>query len=520
MHKFHIEAQGTTAAEILATAVCTHSRREALRVGGVTYTYRELLARIIDYQALAQARGLGPADKALFVGEPGIDSYAFLLAGVFGSYTASLISGSMPMPVLSRIIRDLAPGIVVATDRGLLSAVDGYHIADVSDIGHGSAPEPLVAHAPQAYLSLTSGTTGQPTCALADANGLGQFLLWATDCLELTPHDRWFEGSDPSADLAITNALLTFAVGASLTVPFRRQRLRAATLAAMNDTTVMRLVPSVGSLMLAEALRRRVRMPHLRLLAFGGDDLPVALPFQILSGFQSTARTLNTYGMTEASGFVMYHWFDATQPSLGSPPEGIPLGRPVPGARAWIAPPRNSGDTQTNGPLSTGELVIESTAVALEVRAGGGELLLRKSGPGARGELHTGDIVRHANGSFFYQGRMERTAKIHGIRVNLAHADKLLTESFGMNVCVLEKDGNIVIMVESSREINRSDLIESVGDLLQDILIPKSVITLPRLPRTRTGKVNIAQCEAIAHSRRRLENNRYGINDENSSSGI
>jgi len=508
------------AAETLATAVCTHDRREALRVGGVSYTYRELLARIVDYQALARRCGLSPADTVLFVGDPGIDSYACLLAGIFGSYTASLISAAMPIPVLTRIMRNLDPRIVITTVRDVLPAIDGYRIVDVRDVGRASATDLVVADAPHAYQSLTSGTTGQPTRALADAAGLGQFLLWAADYLELTPSDRWFEGSDPSADFALTNALLAFATGASLAVPIGRQRLRAATLAAMNDTTVMRLVPSVGSLMLAEALRRRIAMPRLRLLAFGGDDLPIALPYQILSRFQSGARTLNTYGMTETVGFVLCHWFDATRPPVGSPSAGIPLGRPVPGVQAWIAPLGEDGDAPTDGPLSTGELVIESAAVALEVRAGHGELLLRKSGPGARGELRTGDMACRADGSFVFQGRIDRTAKIRGMRVNLAHADKLLAESLGKNVCVLEKGGNIVIMVESSRKISYSELTGSVGDLLQNTLIPKSIITLPKLPRTRTGKVSIAECEAIAYSRPCIGDDRHGTCAENFSSGV
>lgn len=472
-------------ATVLADGLTRHGPRPALRVGGNSYTYRELARRGVDYQMFAREAGLHASDRVICAAGPGLDFYACLLAGVLGSYTVCVVPPETPPAALASLSRQVGARVIIS------DTPDAPPVPDVlmrvgAAVRATTRPELTDGGAPHAYLSLTSGTTGVSTAALVDGVALGAFLSWARQELELTAWDRWFEAADPTGDLALTNALLAFSSGACLAVAAGRQRLRAASLAAANETTVMRLVPAVGQLMLAEAARRPVDLSALRLLAFGGDDLPRALPVRLLDSVQAKARTVNTYGMTEAAGFVLYHWFDARR-AAEDQESSVPIGRPAPGVTAEI-----------DGGGEEGELIVAGSPVALEVRALTGQRsVLRKPAAGAVGSLRTRDLVRRSSVGFTFRGRLGREVKISGVRVNLAHLERLVSDALGYSACVLQHHGELVVLAEAERPVSSSEL-ALIGGVLRGPLIPRHVLTVPKLPRTRTGKLSVEECAAVA----------------------
>jgi acyl-coenzyme A synthetase/AMP-(fatty) acid ligase len=473
------------AATVLADGLARHGSRPALRVGGDSYTYRELARRGADYQMFAREAGLQASDRVMYAAGPGLDFYGCLLAGILGSYTVCAVPPETPAAALAGLAGQVGARVIISDAPDAPVAPDALTYASTA-VREATKRELTVAGAPHAYLSLTSGTTGAPTAALVDGVGLGAFLSWARQELELTVSDRWFEAADPTGDLAMTNALLAFSSGACLAVAAGRQRLRAATLAAANQTTVMRLVPAVGRLMLAEASRRPVALPALRLLAFGGDDLPSALPVRLLDAVRATARTVNTYGMTEAAGFLLYHWFDARE-ATGARESSVPIGQPVPGVTADI-----------DGGGEEGELTVTGPPVALEVRALTGQrTVLRKPAAGAVGTLRTGDLVRRGVAGFTFRGRIGRDVKVSGVRVNLAHLERLVSDALGYSVCVLQHHGELVVLAEAQRPVSAAEL-ALIGGVLRGPLIPRHVLAVPRLPRTRTGKLSVDECAAVA----------------------
>lgn len=481
----------------LATALSTHSARSALNYGGRTYSYLDLRSRVIDYQTWARRAGLAAADRVLFAGEPGLDFYACLIAGILGSYTVSVSSPELPPTTLARLAGCLRPAMLIGP-TALQTAPGGWRALAPAEVNAGARAELTAAEPPHAYLSLTSGTLGMPVSALVDARALGEFVAWAAREFALTADDRWFEAADPGSDLALVNALLALASGACLTVPQGRQRLRAASLAASNGTTVMRIVPGTGRLMLAEASRRPVSLPGLRLLAFGGDELPAALPARLLRAVRADARTVNTYGLTEAAGFLLYHWFAACQ--LATDPGGaVPLGRPVPGVTARIEPSAGVAGPTAGAESGCGELIVESAAVALEISQVAGQgPVRRKPAGGAVAELRTGDLVFSSEHGITFHGRIGREVKFRGRRVNLAQLDRLVSNALGVAACVVQHEGTLIALVESAIPITPLDLAKSIGDTTSTLVVPQRVVAVPRLPRTRSGKVSVSDCTEIA----------------------
>lgn len=488
--------RSTTASHLLSAAITKQPARPALLVSGRSYTYHELRQRIVDYQEFARRNDISADDLVLFLGEPGIDLYACLLAGVLGTFTVSLGSIALPEEIQANVIRRLNPRVIIG-EADLPSPAHESKRVPPTGISWGQRADLNSAAAPHAYRSLTSGTTGRPTTALVDAHGLGSFCQWALNELELTSDDRWLEASDPSADLAITNALLAFASGACLVAPMRRERMRPARLAALHDITIMRVVPSVGGLMLAEAERRPLPLPALRVLAYGGDELPSALPARMLRAFQADARTLNTYGLTESAGFLLAKWFDARQAQADSATGNVPLGQPIPGVRAWVdySP---AGAATDDDPAGGGELVVRSATVALEVQADTEPTTVtRKSAPGAEGELRTGDLVSTDGDDFVFLGRVGRIVKVHGVRVNLGRLEKLVSDLLEKNVCLLKHRDEVVAVLESGHQVSPEEVARRTAGMLPSTLVPSLVISLHELPRTRSGKISITECADI-----------------------
>jgi acyl-coenzyme A synthetase/AMP-(fatty) acid ligase len=472
-----------------------------LSVGGRVYTYRDLLHRTIDYQDFALQAGLVATDRVLFVAEPGLDFYACLVAGTLGSYTVSVATPESLAAAPAKLARHLQSAMVIGDVPSGPPSAERPTLSP-EQVKAGVRADLTVAACQHAYLSLTSGTMGQPVSALVDAVALGHFVGWAASEFALTEADRWFEAADPSSDLALTNALLALSSGACLTTPLGRQRLRTATLAALNGTTVMRIVPAAGNLMLAEASRRSGNLADLRLLAFGGDELPAGLPGRLLQATRSAARTVNTYGMTEAAGFLLYHWFNAHHLASSAGDAIVPLGQPVPGVIARIDHWRGGSESEVEEMEGASELTIESAAVALEVcTVAGKRPVLRKAAAGVVAELHTGDLVRRSSQGFTFCGRIGREVKIRGTRVNLAQLERLVSDALGQSTCVVLHEDNLVALVESEAPISTLGLAKSIGAAARRSVLPQRVITVSQLPRTRTGKVSVAGCQEIASRR-------------------
>jgi non-ribosomal peptide synthetase component F len=492
---------GPAIGPLVAAAFSQHASRSALSIGGRQHTYRDLIVRTIDYQAFAVRAGLVPADRVLFSAGPGLDFYACLLAGILGSYTVSFAAPELPPITSANLARRLRPAVIIDKAPSDLSSTERPTLAP-EHIKAGTHADLTVANCQHAYLSLTSGTMGEPASALVDALALGHFALWAASEFELTADDRWFEAADPSSDLALTNALLALSSGACLTIPLGQQRLQTATLAALSGTTVMRIVPAAGNLMFAEASRRSVNLADLRLLAFGGDELPATLPKRVLQATHSHARTINTYGLTEAAGFLLYHWFDAHQAAVDVDSTTVPLGQPVPGVTALIEPPRGYSESGTGGMVDEGELTIAAAAVALEIcPVAGNDPVSRKAAAGAVAELHTGDLVRRDSRGFIFCGRIGREVKIRGTRVNLAKLERLISCTLGKSACVVQREDKLVALVESETPISRLGLAKSMAGVVRSSVIPQRVITVAQLPRTRAGKISVVGCTEIADSK-------------------
>jgi acyl-coenzyme A synthetase/AMP-(fatty) acid ligase len=107
------------------------------------------------------------------------------------------------------------------------------------------------------------------------------------------------------------------------------------------------------------------------------------------------------------------------------------------------------------------------------------------------GELQTGDLAMRDQFGFYYiTGRMNRLAKINGIRINLQELDDFL-ETLNYSAASSSDDMNVFVFIEGKPidQLLEKEIIKFMN-LRKGIIILKEI---ERIPRTGAGKVDYTQ---------------------------
>jgi acyl-coenzyme A synthetase/AMP-(fatty) acid ligase len=203
----------------------------------------------------------------------------------------------------------------------------------------------------------------------------------------------------------------------------------------------------------------------------------------------------NEYGPTEGTVWCTAH--DCATPSTRP---SVPIGRPIPGAEAWVVDARGQ-----LAPLGVaGELWLGGAGVApgyldrpeltaerfLPDRFGGR--------PGAR-LYRTGDLVRwQCDGTLEFLGRVDHQVKIRGQRVELGEIEAVLAERAGVAEALVhaweprpgEKELVAYVVPASGADASAQRLRAELAARLPEVMVPAHFVLLDELPRLPNGKVD------------------------------
>ncbi len=216
-------------------------------------------------------------------------------------------------------------GLPAGAGRPVLDA--GRLAASAAGMGEREPAEPGPAEA--GYLSLTSGTTGEPRPVLTSDRPLAHFLDWYAAAFGLDARDRFALLSGLAHDPALRDMFTPLVLGGCLCVPARDWARDPAGLAgwlAGEQVTVLHLTPQAARLLAAAA--GPAALPRLRLVALGGDAATTA-DVARLRAVAPGARIVNFYGTTETP--QAQAWHDLGPDGVG--PAGV-ADRPLIRARA------------------------------------------------------------------------------------------------------------------------------------------------------------------------------------------
>ncbi|HSL82442.1 MAG TPA: condensation domain-containing protein, partial [Thermoanaerobaculia bacterium] len=265
----------------------------------------------------------------------------------------------------------------------------------------------------------------------------------------------------------------------------------------------LKMVPSHLRALLAAAPGARV-VPSARLV-FGGEALHRDLVDAVAS-LGPGCRIDNHYGPSETTEGVLTHQVA----SGGAGAATVPLGRPLPGVRAYVL-------DRALEPVPfwlPGELVLAGATVSrgyLGRPAATAERFVPDplgAEPGGRA-YRSGDLVRRlGDGAIEFLGRIDHQIKFHGFRVEpeeLRRAVNRHPEVHDSHV-VLHREGNgdgvLVAYYTAARPLESGSLRRAAAEAVPDEVLPNLFVYLPELPRRANGKVDAGALPPPAEARR------------------
>jgi len=337
-----------------------------------------------------------------------------------------------------------------------------------------------------AYITYTSGSTGQPKGTLIGHDALVNMVLGAGETLGLTRDDRTLMFASPSFDVSLSDIGLPLAHGAALCpIPYdvlsSPNRFRAF-LTELN-VTVADITPTYLRLFDGADL------PSLRILVTGGES-----PFPAdVETYAGRHLYFNAYGPTENT-------ITSTMGRLSSDDKGIQSsGRPLPNTSVHIC------DAQGN-PVPPG--------VVGEVWLGGAGL--SRGYVGRRHALpqrryRSGDLGRwRATGEIEILGRLDDQIKLNGIRIELGEIEHALCShpDIAQAVALLDGDAKrnpslwaFVRPLPGKEAPAEKTWRDYLAGRLPDYMIPSAVIAIPHIPLSNSGKVDKAALKKLLAAR-------------------
>ena len=337
--------------------------------------------------------------------------------------------------------------------RALLDRASPTVVHDAG--GWARLPAGVPAGPEVALVVHTSGTGGALKLAQFDRAAIDAAVASSALALEATSHDRWLcclPLAHVGGLLVVLRAVL---LGAPVTV---HPEFDPAAVAAERNAVFVSIVPT----MLLRLLDANADLSHLRAILVGGSALSAGLRARAEA---ADARVIETYGLTESCGGVVYD------------------GRPLAGIEARIDP-RDQG-IQLRGPtLMLGyRFDGEGTAAAFTedgwLRTFDAGLLDPEGRLRVLGRLD--DLIK-TGGERVWPDEVEHALRDHAKVADAAVAGRLDPE-WGQRVVAY------VVPADPASPPTLQELRDHVSITLPRHKAPRELVLVPELPRTASGKV-------------------------------
>jgi amino acid adenylation domain-containing protein len=464
----------TTLPALLARQVIRRGAAPAVVSGGQTLSYAELDAR--SSRLAAVLRGRFGVRRGNVVGVRLPRDVDWIVA-----FWAVLKAGGVYLPLPPDLPANRLKWMVTDADPVVL--LTRHEIAEAAPDTEPPAGAVAISPDDLAYVIYTSGSTGRPKGVLVAHRGAGNVAEAEAAALEITESDRVLQYASSSFDVSIVEILIAHLRGAALHLaPLHLvPGPELVALLAEQRITAAALSPS------ALAALPDTELPDLAGLIVGGE----ACPAELVARWGRARRFRNAYGPTETTVCATI----ADCEPDGSRP---PIGRPIPGVRAYVL-----DDRLRPVPVGLpGELYIGGIGVAqgyLCRPALTAERFLPDPFVRSGRMYRSGDRVRwRPDGMLDFLGRLDDQVKIRGIRIEPGEVEVRLREVFGSReVAVVPRPApgggmELVAYLVSQGRLPVAELRDRLRAELPGPWVPAAFVHLDRLPLTASGKLDRA----------------------------
>ncbi|HVB41304.1 MAG TPA: amino acid adenylation domain-containing protein [Streptosporangiaceae bacterium] len=479
-------------------------------------SYAELDERANYVAARLRAEGVGTEASVVVCAQRSAD-YAVALLGIHKAAGAYVPVSPVEAPRrAAAMLLAIAPAAVIADGSGRAMLSRATHgvpcppVLDLASLAAGRSSQRLPRVCPAAGASTvihTSGTTGTPKAAVSTNYGVTNHMWQMVEHFGLGPRDCVAQTGPVSFDISVWQMLTPLIVGArTQIIPEPTSQSPAGLLRATLEggVTMLELVPSVIAALLDAGLA--ANPGALRVMLSTGETLTPEL-------LRRWTRELphipihNAYGPAECSD-------DVTAGLCARGPEApmtVSIGRPL---------------ANTSVHALDDNLIPVPTGVIGTLYVGGGAVGRGYGGnprrtaevfvpdpwasvPGGR-LYRTDDLGRWtAAGELEFLGRADRQTKIRGLRIEAAEVESALRQCPGVSEAALQvhygpTGASLVGYIATDGQDGQGEpgagtvlsgtederLRAALAEFLPRYMIPALLVRVPRLPRSKNGKVD------------------------------
>jgi amino acid adenylation domain-containing protein len=347
----------------------------------------------------------------------------------------------------------------------------------------GTMEDPAITIHPDdvACVIFTSGSTGGPKGVEIRHGAVFALMHWLRDALSPAERASVLAASAVGFDVTVAELVGPLCWGGAavladdaLSVPPRPVRTAC-------------MVPSVA----AELLRADRLPAGVRTLLLGGEPLSPRLTGELHRRLPGV-RILNLYGPTECTVY-------ATVEEVAPDASAVTLGRPTAGMRAYVL----DGRVRPRGIGEPGELWLGGTGVARGY-AGRPALTAERFVPDPQGApgsrmYRTLDRARFRHdGTLEFLGRADAQVKVRGVRIEPGEVEAALRAHTAVREAAVAVqplgDGKQlvawVVPADADHPPPAAELRAFLRGRLPEAMVPAAFVTVDRLPRTTSGKLD------------------------------
>ena len=389
----------------------------------------------------------------------------------------------------------------VMEDARVIATIDDIAVAGIAwDAVDSVAPATLAMPAPEssAYVLYTSGSTGTPKGVDVSHASVANLAHAMQEVLALRSTDRVLQFASLAFDASVEEIAVTLGAGATLVL--RPPGPPGSIQSFVAD--VERLAVTILDLPTAfwhawvgeapDALPSCVRAVVVGGEAASRDRLERWRPAQQRVG----ARFINTYGPTEATVTATSWCLDPDAPLLAC----VPIGRPITGVNAYVLDERRRPVPMgAVGELWLGGAGVARGYVASAPAEEAARFVADPFAGGASRMYRTGDrVVLRRDGLLEFLGRIDDQVKLRGQRIEPAEiAAVLRTHDAIRDAVVVLRDADLVAYVVPQSGSVEALAVEEIAAharrVLPAIMVPARFVVVADLPRTTSGKIDIAR---------------------------
>ncbi|TDD60724.1 amino acid adenylation domain-containing protein, partial [Actinomadura darangshiensis] len=407
-----------------------------------------------------------------------------------------------PAERLSLMAADGGVEVVITDGTRPDTEAAGRTVVRIDLLPESSAVDAVVDEDSAAYVAFTSGSTGVPKGVLVSHRGLAGYAAAWEETLAGLDDERgpMLSMSGVGFDVSVGDLTRGLCLGRGVVLLPETEGVSVETLhevIARHRVGIAEIVPGVLLRELAAWAREAGCLDSLRVVISGTDVWRWDALVGAVGTVAPNAVPGNVYGVTEAA---IDSLFMPLTDGAGADDSLVPVGRPLPGARALVLD-EHMQPTAIGVP---GELFIGGGGVARGY-ANRPELTAERflADPFRPGErlYRTGDRARwNAVGNVEFLGRVDEQVKIRGFRIEPGEIEAALAEHPAVRdaIVVARDDGPggkrlVAYLVPGSADadLDVAEAREFLRSRLPGYMVPAAFVVLDQgLPLTANGKVD------------------------------